>query len=245
MATSVRWSSAVGVSSSVGVSKPASSSAINTSKASSAAPSVGRNTTISASASSSSLKLNTTSTASAQPTYTSTFTTTSVYTITSCAPTVTKCPVGKVTTKVITTHSTFCPTSKPPAASVTKPPAPLTTVIYTLIRCPGGKDKCPLTETGSKVVTASPVNPTSVAPVCKTCTTAPVAPKPTGVKPVVSSAKPSVKPSTSVSRNNSTATTATPRPPVATVAKAAGNSVILGTGMAAVMGAALFAAVGL
>lgn len=49
------------------------------------------------------------STTTAKPTYTSTFTTTSVYTVTSCPPVVTDCPVGKLTTEIITSYTTYCP----------------------------------------------------------------------------------------------------------------------------------------
>ena len=50
-------------------------------------------------------------------TLTSTFLTTKTYTITSCPPTVTSCPVGAVTTKVITSYTTFCPGTVTPTAT--------------------------------------------------------------------------------------------------------------------------------
>lgn len=58
-------------------------------------------------------------TTTAAPTYTSTYLTTTTYTITSCAPTVTNCPVGHVTTEVITSYTTWCPGE----ATATNPPA--------------------------------------------------------------------------------------------------------------------------
>ncbi|KAF9879431.1 putative endochitinase [Colletotrichum karsti] len=42
----------------------------------------------------------------------STVFTTSVYTVTSCAPTVTNCPVGQVTTKVVPWYTTVCPVAE-------------------------------------------------------------------------------------------------------------------------------------
>lgn len=67
------------------------------------------------------------------PTLTSTLTTTRVFTVTSCAPTVTSCPVGKVTTEVHTVVTTFCPgkPTQPAKSTITgrvspspAPPAP-------------------------------------------------------------------------------------------------------------------------
>lgn len=43
------------------------------------------------------------------PTYTSTVLSTRTYTVTSCERTVTDCPVGYVTTDVVTSYSTYCP----------------------------------------------------------------------------------------------------------------------------------------
>lgn len=49
------------------------------------------------------------STTSGSPTYTSTYTTTKVHTITSCAPTVTNCPIGHKTTETVVVTTTWCP----------------------------------------------------------------------------------------------------------------------------------------
>jgi len=57
--------------------------------------------------------------------YTSTVFTTTVYTVTSCAPTVVSCPVGAVTTETITSTTVICPlTSTTP---LPPPPPPATT----------------------------------------------------------------------------------------------------------------------
>ncbi|CAM1510670.1 Fc.00g010050.m01.CDS01 [Cosmosporella sp. VM-42] len=76
----------------------------------------------------------------APPTLTSTIITTSVHTITSCPPTVTNCPIGHVTTEVITSYTTYCPGNE----VTTKAPKPTsltstytTTKTYTVTDCPG------------------------------------------------------------------------------------------------------------
>lgn len=65
----------------------------------------------------------------APPTYTSTVYTTTVYTITSCAKTVTNCPVGHVTTETLTSLTTWCPgnTTPPPPPPPTSSPCPTET----------------------------------------------------------------------------------------------------------------------
>ncbi|KAM5342114.1 hypothetical protein ACJ41O_015145 [Fusarium nematophilum] len=77
----------------------------------------------------------------APTTLTSTYTTTSVYTITSCPPTVTDCPVGSVTTEVITAYTTYCPgepTTKGPKAPIASLTSTHTsTRVYTITDCPG------------------------------------------------------------------------------------------------------------
>ncbi|EGX88046.1 yapsin, putative [Cordyceps militaris CM01] len=52
---------------------------------------------------------NATSAVTAAPTYTFTYLTASTYTITSCPPVVTNCPVGRVTFELVTTYTTWCP----------------------------------------------------------------------------------------------------------------------------------------
>ncbi|KAH7117505.1 hypothetical protein EDB81DRAFT_245436 [Dactylonectria macrodidyma] len=78
---------------------------------------------------------------------TSTITATNVYTITSCAPTVTNCPYGSVTTKVVTSTTLVCPQS---------------TATYTLhqtVKCAYGQGDCSAGSitTIDKVVTIYPL----------------------------------------------------------------------------------------
>lgn len=79
-------------------------------------------------------------------TLTSTITATNIYTITSCAPTVTNCPVGSVTTEVVTSYTTYCPgeevkpkTTKAPVTSLTS--TYTSTRTYTVTNC-SGKGGC-------------------------------------------------------------------------------------------------------
>ncbi|KFY62998.1 hypothetical protein V496_04270 [Pseudogymnoascus sp. VKM F-4515 (FW-2607)] len=110
------------------------------------------------------------------PTLTSTVITTSVYTVTSCAPTVTNCPIGHVTTDIITSLTTWCP------GNPTYTPVPTTTPvsdeyttstvyatnIVTVTKCPQTVTDCPASST---------VVVTSVYPV--STTVCPVVPLPT------------------------------------------------------------------
>ncbi|KFY00348.1 hypothetical protein O988_03351 [Pseudogymnoascus sp. VKM F-3808] len=64
----------------------------------------------------------TSSTDVSTPTLTSTVLRTTVYTVTSCAPTVTNCPVGHVTTDIITDYTTWCPGNPTVTASPTTTP---------------------------------------------------------------------------------------------------------------------------
>ncbi|KAF7563920.1 hypothetical protein G7046_g183 [Stylonectria norvegica] len=76
----------------------------------------------------------------AGPTFTSTITTSKVYTITSCPPSVTRCPFGSVTTEMITSYTTYCPGNQP---ATTRAPLPRetstvkTTKVHTVTDCPG------------------------------------------------------------------------------------------------------------
>jgi hypothetical protein len=76
----------------------------------------------------------------------STVYTTKVYTITSCAPTVTDCPgkIGSITTEVISLYTTYCPgnvavTPAPVSTSSAKKVSMITTVVVTsyVDYCPG------------------------------------------------------------------------------------------------------------
>lgn len=108
-------------------------------------------------------------TTTASPTYTSTFTTTKVYTITSCPPTVTNCPVGHITTEIITSLTTWCPGENP---------QPTVTTTVSVPGCPGGHH-CP-----------PPVESTPVCPGGENCpppaVSTPVCPGGENCAPVVS-----------------------------------------------------------
>ncbi|OAQ85755.1 peptidase A1 [Purpureocillium lilacinum] len=82
----------------------------------------------------------------APPTYTSTYTSTNTYTVTSCPPYVTGCPIGSVTTETITGTTTWCPGQSSSSAlppTTTAPPSPSITSIFTTTKthtitdCPG------------------------------------------------------------------------------------------------------------
>ncbi|KAH6611300.1 aspartic proteinase [Trichoderma cornu-damae] len=112
----------------------------------------------------------------ASPTLTSTFTTTRVYTITSCPPSVTNCPVGHVTTEIITSYTTWCPVENArPTAFPILPSVPEVTATYTLpntYTCSKGKDTCTNPQTAPHVIVVTPIV-TQTAPVaipsCTTC----------------------------------------------------------------------------
>ncbi|OAA72543.1 Peptidase A1 [Cordyceps fumosorosea ARSEF 2679] len=118
-------------------------------------------------------------------TYTSIVKSTRTHTITSCAPTVTNCPVGKVTTEVVTSYTTWCPEeNKPKATSTsigtsaasttsayTKPPCPevtLTFVIPKTYYCTKGQSGC--TE-GEEIVTS---HPATIVPITPLATPTPI-----------------------------------------------------------------------
>ncbi|TQV98964.1 hypothetical protein V2A60_007344 [Cordyceps javanica] len=111
-------------------------------------------------------------------TYTSIVKSTRTHTITSCAPTITNCPVGKVTTEVITSYTTWCPEENQPkptststististTSAYTKPPCPevtLTFVIPKTYYCTKGQAGC--TE-GEAVVTSHPATVVPITPI--------------------------------------------------------------------------------
>lgn len=103
-------------------------------------------------------------TISDSPTLTSTILRTTVYTVTSCAPTVTNCPLGHVTTATLTDYTTWCPgnptiTAAPTTTSAAKPtksgkPSTVyTTIIHTITACPPSVTNCPANEKTTSVVT--------------------------------------------------------------------------------------------
>lgn len=125
---------------------------------------------------------------------TSTVYTTKIYTVTSCAPTVTNCPgKGKVTTEIISLYTTVCPVSAP-APSSTLYSTIYSTKTYTISSCAAEVTNCPY---GSKTTTVVPVTtsvvvvPTgSPAPVTTPATTpAPVTPTKSAVGTVTSASK--------------------------------------------------------
>lgn len=91
---------------------------------------------------------------------TSTIYTTLVYTVTSCAPTITLCPEqGTVVTKTISLFTTVCPVSTPVDLLPLPEPTPTTfaastveTIISTVTYCPPGAPDC---DTGSETSAVS------------------------------------------------------------------------------------------
>ncbi|RDW79847.1 hypothetical protein BP6252_04485 [Coleophoma cylindrospora] len=110
---------------------------------------------------------------------TSTVYTTKVYTITSCAPTVTNCPakLGSVTTETVVAYTTVCPVSalatKPTGAPAPAPEAQTSTVyktsIYTITSCAATVTDCPakIGQVTTEIVPlyTTEVYPTSASPV--------------------------------------------------------------------------------
>lgn len=115
------------------------------------------------------------------PVVTSTIRETRVYTVTSCAPTVTNCPVGHRTTQVVTKYTTFCPLANQtyPAATSTYSRESCSQVTTTIvlpktIYCKKGDANC---KPGQPVVTScpatiQPITPGTIAtqiPGCTNC----------------------------------------------------------------------------
>jgi hypothetical protein len=103
---------------------------------------------------------------------TSTVYTTSVYTITSCAPEVTNCPakIGQVTTDIISLYTTVCPVTATESATPVAPTsteAPwvtstiYSTVEYTITSCAPTVTNCPVGSKTTKVITSTTVCPSS------------------------------------------------------------------------------------
>lgn len=124
---------------------------------------------------------------------TSTVYTTSVYTITSCAPTVTDCPErGSVTTDIISLYTTICPVTETETNS--KPPPPptssevpyttstiYTTTEYTITACPPTVTNCPYGSKTTETYTTTtycPVSSTYVPPPISTSSGLPPPPSP-------------------------------------------------------------------
>jgi hypothetical protein len=94
---------------------------------------------------------------------TSTVYDTKVYTVTSCAPTVTNCPVGHVTTETVGVYTTVCPVSEELTVSTV-----YTTDVHTITSCAPTVTNCPVghvtTETVVVGTTVCPVSEVSVVP---------------------------------------------------------------------------------
>ncbi|EJP68590.1 eukaryotic aspartyl protease [Beauveria bassiana ARSEF 2860] len=122
-------------------------------------------------------------------TYTSIVTTTRTHTITSCAPTVTNCPIGKVTSEVITSYTTWYPGETQPKpistesqpnptnsgisspSAYTKPPCPevtLTFVIPKTYYCTKGQSGC---AEGEEIITS---HPATIVPITPMATPTPI-----------------------------------------------------------------------
>ncbi|RSL68703.1 hypothetical protein CEP54_002651 [Fusarium duplospermum] len=89
---------------------------------------------------------------------TSTIYATETYTITSCPPEVTKCPVGSVTTETIAISTTVCPVTQEFTTSTV-----YTTKSYTVTQCPPEVTKCPVGSVTTETVAVS----TTICPVTK------------------------------------------------------------------------------
>jgi chitinase len=116
-----------------------------------------------------------TTTSMQAPLTTSTVYTTKTYTITSCAPGVSNCPAGKVTTEVIALYTTVCPVaqSSAPAKPTTTSCSKLTTTskttsyVYTTITVPaGGKTYSTLAGTASYKPTTAASAGLKSSPIC-------------------------------------------------------------------------------
>lgn len=134
-------------------------------------------------------------TETAAPTVTETVKATKVWTISSCKPTVTNCPVGKVTTSVITMYTTYCPLSGQPVPTSTYSKESCSQ-ITTTINLPKTIYTSGSIITTSVPATVNPVTPASSAtqiPGCTDCakpvsTAAPTAPATTPVAPAQTNA---------------------------------------------------------
>lgn len=124
---------------------------------------------------------------------TSTVYDTKVYTVTSCAPTVTNCPVGHVTTETVGVYTTVCPVTEQLTVSTV-----YTTDVHTVTKCPPTVTNCPV----GHVTTETVVVGTTVCPVSEYVSHSAPAP-PVYTKPVYTSEW--VKP-----HNNGTATAPVP-----------------------------------
>ncbi|EMR63275.1 putative glycoside hydrolase family 18 protein [Eutypa lata UCREL1] len=103
---------------------------------------------------------------------TSTVMNTVTYTITSCAPTVTNCPVGSVTTETIAISTTVCPVTATSQQPTTEVPVTTSTIystrVATVTKCPASVTNCPVGSVTTETIAIS----TTVCPVTETSTKA-------------------------------------------------------------------------
>ncbi|KAJ6781292.1 hypothetical protein PWT90_07978 [Aphanocladium album] len=170
---------------------------------------------------------------------TSTVFTTTTYTITSCAPTVTNCPVGHVTTETVYVSTTVCPVTKTteapqPTGNPGQPGEQMTTSTvyatktFTITKCAPTVTNCPVghvvTQTVSVSETVCPVTKTNEVPQPSN----PAGGKPSGNQP--SGNKPTQSMTTTTLHSTTTKTiiktlseTGPKETPVVTPSKPAGN----------------------
>jgi hypothetical protein len=110
---------------------------------------------------------------------TSTVYTTNIYTITKCPAAVTNCPVGKVTTDVVSLYTTVCPvksTPTPQPAQEFTTSTVYTTIIYTITKCPATVANCPIGSVTTDIISLY----TTVCPVTQSAINTVVAPQTNG-----------------------------------------------------------------
>ncbi|KAH6892438.1 hypothetical protein B0T10DRAFT_605174 [Thelonectria olida] len=90
---------------------------------------------------------------------TSTIYATKTYTITSCAPTITKCPIGHVTTETVAVTTTVCPKTEKYTVSTV-----YTTKVHTITACPQTVTKCPVGHVTTETIPVS----TTICPLTST-----------------------------------------------------------------------------
>jgi hypothetical protein len=110
---------------------------------------------------------------------------TTVYTITKCPATVTNCPVGSVTTDIISLYTTICPVTPTPIPQ----PAPgyttstiYTTKIYTITKCPATVTNCPVGKVTTDIISLY----TTVCPVASQAIGNPAGPASTPLPAAIS-----------------------------------------------------------
>ncbi|KAI0847622.1 glycoside hydrolase superfamily [Daldinia vernicosa] len=110
---------------------------------------------------------------------TSTVYSTTVYTVTSCAPSVTNCPArGSVVTETIALYTTVCPVTETQKPTQTPTAVPYTSTIYstrisTITKCPASVTNCPVgSVTTETIAIETTIVPTTVETTAETKPTA-------------------------------------------------------------------------